>query len=724
MIGRPYMSSKSERSFKPWLLAIGFFLSTFSLYPQCACEWEWQHPLPQGNDLENVRSFGPDTVLALGSEEGVFFDAWGSNFLRSYDGGDTWEHTACDRAMNGFHFQDPSTGWSVGSNGTVLHTNDGGRTWRTQETPVSVELRDVHFIDASTGWAVGAYGKVLFTEDGGDHWTLLNETVGSSLYSVHFVDDSRGWAMGRVSSSTGIVHYTSDGGVTWTDQFHKNTIPFLDLHIVDGSTGWVSGQDGMLFHTEDGGGTWQTQEITPTFDAPVHSVHFADASHGWVAAGGGFWDPKIFYTNNGGDDWIEAKDGDLNGYFAVCSSSPQGAWVAGEDGVLLRTTDTGSNWKEARQKWTPSSLKDVAFLDHERGWIGGTGAALFYTNDGGQTWTDRSPSVIPGNYQISAIEPLGDSKLWAVSYEKILFSSDGGSSWYVLDSASSNLEDLQFRGSSRGWAVGQNGLILRTFDAGNTWQQASSSVSENLRAVHFPTDQTGWAVGSNGVILRSLDGGQTWQQQPSGTSSYLKGVHFLNDEEGWVVGNDGVILHTENGGDDWSTQASGTSEALHSVEVDGSGIGFITGRYGLLYRTDNGGKDWELSYSGAFKRLSALELVDSTRAWTVGGKGTVLAFSSDEKERRGRALSDNAFQLFPNPSRGKMHLRFEAPLKDPVKLEVYDSRGRSVREERLNPVGSGQEFTFHYPSLSQGLYFVSLRENGSRKDVKKWLLEE
>jgi len=61
--------------------------------------------------------------------------------------------------------------WIAGSPGSVVaHTADGGRTWILYQTKQSLPIRGLYFLDERRGWAVGALGTILATEDGGRTW--------------------------------------------------------------------------------------------------------------------------------------------------------------------------------------------------------------------------------------------------------------------------------------------------------------------------------------------------------------------------------------------------------------------------------------------------------------------------------------------------------------------------------------------------------------------------
>ena len=84
-----------------------------------------------------------------------------------------------DAPLRAVQFVDAKEGWSVGDDGLILHTIDGGQTWERQPSMVQASLRSVHFIDPYTGYAVGreslpygggSAGVVLATTDGGEKW--------------------------------------------------------------------------------------------------------------------------------------------------------------------------------------------------------------------------------------------------------------------------------------------------------------------------------------------------------------------------------------------------------------------------------------------------------------------------------------------------------------------------------------------------------------------------
>ncbi|MBK9451315.1 MAG: hypothetical protein IPN95_18280 [Bacteroidetes bacterium] len=79
-------------------------------------------------------------------------------------------------------------------------------------------------------------------------------------------------------------------------------------------------------------------------------------------------------------------------------------------------------------------------------------------------------------------------------------------------------DGLDFISATQGWVVGNDGVILTTSDAGQTWVQQNSGTTSHLTSVSFTNVSVGIAVGENGKVVRTTDGGTNWMQVSSGVS--------------------------------------------------------------------------------------------------------------------------------------------------------------------------------------------------------------
>ncbi len=113
-----------------------------------------------------------------------------------------------------FVLPDGAAAWAVGDSGTILHTTDGGQTWRRQAVPfgqaeqsrqaAAPDLLSVQFLsDGRRGWAAGSDGVILATSDGGQSWNLELSYAGIALRAVQFLEDGRrGWVVEGTATSS------------------------------------------------------------------------------------------------------------------------------------------------------------------------------------------------------------------------------------------------------------------------------------------------------------------------------------------------------------------------------------------------------------------------------------------------------------------------------------------------------------------------------------------
>jgi photosystem II stability/assembly factor-like uncharacterized protein len=95
-------------------------------------------------------------------------------------------------------------------------------------------------------------------------------------------------------------------------------------------------------------------------------------------------------------------------------------------------------------------------------------------------------------------------------------------------------------------AVGEFGLILRTVDAGKTWQTLHKG-DASLFALQLRADGVGYAVGQDGAVLRTADGGSTWTPMTVNSSSILLGVNSGTDGRVVVTGIHDMLVSDDDG---------------------------------------------------------------------------------------------------------------------------------------------------------------------------------
>ncbi len=452
-------------------------------------------------------------------------------------------------------FIDDKTGWAVGDNGTIIHSTDGGIHWETQLFDNKNRFYSVHFIDRNTGWVIGGRGgcaAILATEDGGKHWELQVEYELHLGKDIFFIDSSAGWAVTRddpPNYEISIFRKTSDKGKTW--------------HVID--------------------------TIPEMY---FNAIYFLDKQHGWAA---GWWisgTSTIYYTEDGGESWVErfeyTNSGLGNSFTALHFFDSLNGIAVGNYGKIATTNTGGKTWDLEIVSDT-CNFTDLCFINAETGWLGGNtdDIQLYYTNDGGENWVKKYSKA--GNF----------------------------------------LKTLCFVDTGKGWLFGEDGIIMATKNGGTEWQSINSSITENdLHAVWFLDNYTGWAVGGSGTILHTKDGGINWALHDTTQSVNLNDIFFIDAEKGYIVGDAGTVLLTEDGGNSWQVKNIGTPGVLRGITFSTPSTGYIAGDGNAYYYTSDGGENWLKQTVDIGGYLEKIDFADSLHGMGVGRVTTLYTFDS------------------------------------------------------------------------------------------------
>jgi photosystem II stability/assembly factor-like uncharacterized protein len=309
-------------------------------------------------------------------------------------------------------------------------------------------------------------------------------------------------------------------------------------------------------------------------------------------------------------------------------------WAVGDYGTIIRTMDGGATWIQ-QFSGTTENLKDVYFITSSTGIIVGTYGLILRTSDGGTTWTSKSlPSITNNLWGIAFI----DVNNGLISGSQILLATtDSGLTWNVKWSTVSLLIDIAMIDPNIWIAVGSNGMIYRTTNAGTNWN--SVFYGDFYSSISFSNATNGVVVGGSGKIRRTTNGGVDWILQTSGTTDNLIDVLFTDATNGYAIGWNGTILKTSDGGVNWSPQASGTTFNLLGICFPDFNNGYIVGEWGTILKTTNSGTNWLQQSSGIFLtsgELRGISFYDNNNGFAVGvnfdvgaiGRGVVLKTSN------------------------------------------------------------------------------------------------
>ena len=202
---------------------------------------------------------------------------------------------------------------------------------------------------------------------------------------------------------------------------------------------------------------------------------------------------------------------------------------------------------------------------------------------------------------------------------------------------------------SAAWVSGANGTILRTSDAGATWQAQAIPGAEKLdfRDVDAIDERVAYALsigpGEASCIYKTVDGGRSWQLsfKNDDPKAFLDAMAFWNAQRGVAVSDsvDGrfVILLTSDGGKTWTRApalglppalpnegafaASGTNVAVFGTSHVWIGTGASSAA--RVLRSKDGGRTWAVSTTplpaGPSAGIFSIAFRDESHGIVVGG---------------------------------------------------------------------------------------------------------
>ena len=208
----------------------------------------------------------------------------------------------------------------------------------------------------------------------------------------------------------------------------------------------------------------------------------------------------------------------------------------------------------------------------------------------------------------------------------------------------------------RTWSIFGVSLLTATIGFGQSttlqWQPQTSGVTARLCGISAVSPDVAWTSGASGTVLRTSDAGKTWQPRPvpGATTLDFRDVDAISAEVAYALsigpGEASRIFKTRDGGATWTLQLANTDPQVFldamAFRDEAHGVAFsdsVAGHF-VIFTTANGGADWRrvptdrlppaLPGEGAFAASgSNVALGSGGRIWIGTTASRVLSSSDD-----------------------------------------------------------------------------------------------
>jgi RHS repeat-associated protein len=464
-----------------------------------------------------------------------------------------------------------------------------------QTIPNSIDLK---YDPIGSTYYILANNGSMQSSTNGSTWTSFSPgSSGSTSYTSLSINPSNG-AQVIVGTLGEILSYV---GSTWTNNTNSTTALGLnDIYQADATTAYAVGLNGTVLKGTNMGSTWNFVTFPVSSTTDFNTTKFSLTPDYGLTAGNS--DTIIRFTHSG-----------TNLIFAKILS-----------GTSATKTDIG---------YDPTNTNNVGITCYNNTTISSA--------NGGSSWAVTTNVTSTPGTNLQGISMENIAHLVIVGDNGKILLKNGSVVSNVTDIQPPVLNASQMINSTTGFAVGDNGVIYSTINAGLNWTQHSSPTANNLRGVHFVSTSVGFAVGDNGTLLKTTNGGNTWvssalllPSNPNGAIGNLNAIYFEDANNGYIVGNNGYIIYTTNAGTSWAAATTGgIAQNINAIYFINT-TGFAVGAGGVILKSIDGahtftsltssGNNWPNAITGTTSDLHDVYFRDYFIGYTVGDNATLL----------------------------------------------------------------------------------------------------
>lgn len=234
----------------------------------------------------------------------------------------------------------------VGNRGTLLASEDHGQHWQREAVNTNASFIDIASCPDNSFVALTFDNHVWHGTDQG--WQQHALPSSEQMMTITCSSDNHWWVAGSFTT----FQHSSDQGLTWQTSSLDEDAIVTNLQFLGSEHAVATAEYGMILTTADSGKNWQVSGYLPDEFYP-HASYFRSPDEGWVGGLNGF----IYHTRDGGDSW-QRQSTDTQAPIFNFIHHPQGLFAVGDNATVLALN--GQQWSSLETPSIPLYLRAVA----------------------------------------------------------------------------------------------------------------------------------------------------------------------------------------------------------------------------------------------------------------------------------------------------------------------------------------------------------------------------
>ncbi len=292
-------------------------------------------------------------------------------------------------------------------------------------------------------------------------------------------------------------------------------------------------------------------------------------------------------------------------------------WASGSNGVILRSTNDGSSWKQLNVAGAADlDFRDIEGFDADTAYVMSSGeggkSRIYKTTDGGERWKLQHSDQRPGFF----LDSLAcDSKIRCVALSDpvegkfLVLSTDDGEHWRELP------RDKMPAAISGEGAFAASGTAIALCDSGKLY--FGTGGGRVARVFHSNDRGRSWTAAETPIVSGNTSSG-IFSVACNGHSLVAVGGDYKEP-----AGAQRVAVYSGDSGETWHLAEQQPGGYRSAVANDSHGNFVAVGPNGTDVSLD-GGAHWKSIDVLNFNAVSFAE----TEGWAAGAKGTIARFKT------------------------------------------------------------------------------------------------